>query len=407
MDIDQGNGCTAGSGADSIVLSDTIASYPLLTASETGGPDGDNGFPSITSTIRIIGNNTQLIRQATADFRLFHVSASGDLTLDHVQVINGNANKNTGNYQSQSGGGIFNRGKLTLINSTISGNHASAHGGGIFNDAGLSIYNSTISNNIADGEGGGIKSFGGLFINNSTVSGNTSHGAGLPVNGDGGGIKSHAVTTINNSTLSGNSAAFGGGGISIEPMGILMMTNSTVSANTTGSQGGGIFSMGGSGSLVSLRNVTIEGNTAFAGGGIPPDWAGAGVYGVKIVAQNSIIANNSVNGGTTSDCYGTIFDNGQNWFGDASCNGTAQGDPLLGALSDNGGPTFTQLPTVGGVIDGAGECGLATDQRGFPRSQCKCDIGAAEITETNPDSSSCSSLFVIPLPNGKSLVFDL
>ncbi len=92
---------------------------------------------------------------------------------------------------------------------------------------------------------------------------------------------------------------------------------------------------------------------------------------------------------------GRTTSNGFNFSDDASCGFTAgtdrqnAGDPNLGALADNGGPTETRLPQSGSPLidaiplascqaDGAG--GITTDQRGLARpSGPGCDIGAVEV----------------------------
>jgi hypothetical protein len=63
-----------------------------------------------------------------------------------------------------------------------------------------------------------------------------------------------------------------------------------------------------------------------------------------------------------------------------------EGDPLLGPLKDNGGPTWTAIPSSDLVINGgAGGCAgisgtLTVDQRGVKRPiGAACDVGAVEV----------------------------
>src|SRR5262249_9192028 len=70
----------------------------------------------------------------------------------------------------------------------------------------------------------------------------------------------------------------------------------------------------------------------------------------------------------------------------ADCSLNAPGDlinqqPLLGALTNNGGPTQTQALLSGSpAINAGSNCGVATDQRGLSRNQGPaCDIGAYEL----------------------------
>ena len=85
--------------------------------------------------------------------------------------------------------------------------------------------------------------------------------------------------------------------------------------------------------------------------------------------------------------------------GDASCPGPRlEGDPRLGPLAANGGPTATLLPGPGSAaIDAlAGAACPATDQRGLPRPQLGgCDAGAVEVQPgaagTPPPGASAGS----------------
>ena len=105
------------------------------------------------------------------------------------------------------------------------------------------------------------------------------------------------------------------------------------------------------------------------------------------------------NGGENCGADGaTVTSSGYNFSDDASCGLTdttdkqSAGDPLLGALGDNGGPTPTLLPQTGSPLVNAipvAACGggdalageaVATDQRGINRPQeTGCEIGSVEI----------------------------
>jgi hypothetical protein len=128
---------------------------------------------------------------------------------------------------------------------------------------------------------------------------------------------------------------------------------------------------------------------------------GGGIYNEgELTFTNTIIAA-SING----DCrnVGTIHsDSTHNLIEDGSCqvaNGSnISGDPLLGTLADNGGPTLTHalLPGSPAIDAGSGAHCQAFDQRGIPRPQgAACDIGAFEVEHRvvdNNDNEGAGSL---------------
>lgn len=89
-----------------------------------------------------------------------------------------------------------------------------------------------------------------------------------------------------------------------------------------------------------------------------------------------------------SSLNSSLNDGGFNLVMDGSCDFPVGGDPLLGPLHNNGGPTRTHAPLSGspainGITDPAA-CDVSTDQRGIPRPQPaggRCDIGAVEQWE--------------------------
>ena len=302
----------------------------------------------------------------------------GDLTLNNTVV-----NSNTAD---SAGGGIYSSGTLTLTNSTVSANKSIATlGGGIFNNSGtLTLDNTGVSGNKAN-NGGGIRNAANatLSLTDSSIRGNNS-------NNDGGGVLNDGKATLKDSTVSGNSAAINGGGI--DSGSDLTLTNSTVSGNTADDKGGGIANGG------SLRstNTTVSANIATGG---DPDSAAGGIYngGSSASLRNTIVARNSAP--VAPDATGTAFTSeGNNLIG--STDGAAgfgasdllDKNPVLGPLSDNGGPTKTQALLQGSpAIDRGTNIGCPpADQRGKARKDgdangtVRCDIGAFEAANTEP-----------------------
>ncbi|NER20285.1 MAG: DUF4347 domain-containing protein [Symploca sp. SIO1C2] len=152
------NDANANAEADTINLAGNIT----LTAVEDN-TDGANGLPSITAAekLTIDGMGFTIARDAgamTPNFRILHIALGAELELNNTTISNGVADAGG---PGNNGGGIFNRGTLTLNNSTVSGNTANFRGGGIYNSgmvanaANVTLNSSTVSGNTA-GSGGGI-----------------------------------------------------------------------------------------------------------------------------------------------------------------------------------------------------------------------------------------------------------
>ena len=336
---------------------------------------------AIAKDLTIDGEKNTITVDGQNRTRVFNVTA-GNVTFDTLTVANGSVGAVT------SGGGIDNSGTLTVTNSTFRGNSAD-YGAAIANYATLTVTDSTFSGNVAEGFGGGIYNYYGLLtVTNSTFSGNSSSW------GLGGGIFNMGPLTVTNSTLVGNSAYREGGGIC--NYNSLTLINSTLSGNLA-TTGGGIYSWG----TLNVINSTLVGNSApFDAGGRPnrthstlrgnsPNGYGGGIVSDGTAhLKNSIVANSIVGG----DClYANAFTaDAYNIDSDGSCDNatTMTTDEMaLGTLADNGGPTQTMaLGSNSAAID-AGDQGVCTntntvnnlDQRGEPRADLRCDIGAFEL----------------------------
>jgi hypothetical protein len=341
------NTANGNSEADTINLA-AGGTYTLTAVhNDTNGP---NGLPSITSEITINGNGATIQRSSaggTPDFRIFHVAAGGDLTLNDVTIRNGK----TANGADGSDGGAGEGGSAGVDG---------GYGGGIYNSGSLTLNHSTVSNNTT-----GIGGAGGAG-GDCTGDGCTA-GAG----GDGG---------------YGGYGGYGGGIYNDD--GTVVLTNSTVSGNTASAGG-----VGG----------TCTGTSCSAGtDGV--DGAGGGIYNDETTNfKNTILAGNSA-AGSGADCSGTFTSQGYNLVGDGTgCPSDGTGDqpttdPKLGLLDLNGGPvgagggpkTHALLdgsPALDRIPgDGTNGCGTTctTDERGKTRpvevlgGGAKSDVGAFE-----------------------------
>jgi len=331
-----------------------------------------------------------------ATYRVFHVTNTGNLMLDNLTVRYGGL---TGN---NNGGGIYNRGMLTVTDSTITANATTRYGGGVANETGstLTVLNGTITGNAADYgagiyiqdgatatltgstlsgnaavyNGGGIYSRDAttLTVTDSTFSGNSANGS------NGGAILSGGTLILSGSTLSGNSAKYGGG-LFAEGTETGTIINSTFYGNSATSEGGGI-SATSSGPLT-VTNSTLSGNSATPYGG------GLQVYG-SVTLNNSIVANSTGGdcnrGGGTVDARNSLIQDGLTCVNGTNSNNKT-GDPLLSALADNGGPTQTMAPQAGSPATDAGDNSLAVDEDSNPLTTDQRGSGYARIINPTVD----------------------
>ena len=132
-------------------------------------------------------------------------------------------------------------------------------------------------------------------------------------------------------------------------------------------------------SFVEITNSTFSANSTNGdSGGAVLIFA---IQGGSITLTNSIIGDSGGGG----NCVGSLInDGGSNFADDGTCGpGFAHITPGLDfdtELADNGGPTLTHaLLPFSVAIDAASDCGLDTDQRGFPRDDGACDSGSFEF----------------------------
>jgi Putative pectate lyase-like adhesive domain len=356
-----------------------------------------------SATALTVTGRGHTIRQTCPGQGVLVQTGTGSVTFDAVTITGGDNNVPSDPLLGSGGGIRDTNGPVTLKDSTVTGNSSSGSGGGVAAIGDVSLTNSTVGGNTAAVGGGGIFSAHSVTVTNSIVTGNASLAGQGGIGGFGGGIDaSNASVAVTNSTVANNRGGSAGGVRAAS----VSLTASTVYDNAATS----VF-FGGAGGVsagsVSLLNSTVTANsgTGLGGGGVN---AGSLTLSYSTVVENSGLANVEANSltsfasvvalpaGGRPNCGAftttTTMSSGFNFSDDASCGFTGSGDtqnggnPALGPLLNNGGPTLTRMPFFGspliGVIPPRGGwplCGVATDQRGVNRPQLSfCDVGAVE-----------------------------
>ena len=279
---------------------------------------------------------------------------------------------------------------LSLSRVTVRNGSTTSFGGGLL---GAPAAHVTVTDCVFTGNsalGGGA-----LFAVDFDVVRTTFTGNGAAAGGAIGTLGSPAGSIdgrIRESTFASNTAPSGGDALFLEGPGTLAVTNSTIDGALD------VYASCDSPFLppfceptpdITLANVTLAALTFRPSGG--PD---ANV--VAVTARNSIVLSCTWIEGTTVVPMPFLVSQGYNFVDPSACKvtgdvtGNVGGDPLLGPLAHNGGPTSTRLPGAGSPVIGAGNPsppgsgGLACeadDQRGVARPVgSRCDIGAVEAS---------------------------
>ena len=257
----------------------------------------------------------------------------------------------------------------------------------VLNGATLELQNLSIVGGLTSAEvgfeGAGIRvnSNSRLVLRNVKLSNNDASGAG-------GAIFNHSTLndslTLRNTTINANSASSGAG---ITSNGGGTLKNVTISANQSASgKGGGLQLTQGQ---LTLTQVTITANSAPKGGGM------AYATGANLILRNSLIGDNTADDGP--DCFndgGSVTSQGGNLVSELTdCSLTLLSSDKTGVstgvlpLTNNGGSTETHALrfTSQARDNGIAEHCSNLDQRRFPRNidgngdgLPACDSGAFE-----------------------------
>ena len=307
-------------------------------------------------------------------------------------------------------------GSLTAIRSTFRGNAVEVgHGGAIAAvSSSLAFDECVFEGNQVGGDGGALwLRSGDLTVLRSTFRRNTAQGGGGAIL-LWRGNEMPAIGRIEESVFHDNESGgdWGGGALFLRDA-TVGIANSTLEGNLARGSGGSAVSIDQLSVTtdIALDHTTIAGNRMLSS-------TGAGIHNTDahVRLKNVIAAGNRGPAGQPSDCIGSFQSFGNNLIGAtegcvlapvAGAGPDISGqEPLLGALADNGGPTWTMALWPGSPAIDAGTCAdvdgrpVAIDQRGVPRPVgAGCDIGAYEgigvpTTATTPPTASPTA----PLP---------
>ncbi|HTU21448.1 MAG TPA: Ig-like domain-containing protein [Gemmataceae bacterium] len=370
----------------------------------------------------------------------------GSLTLNNLTLEGGLAeggSSGTGGGGLGAGGAIFNQGILSLNGVTVdqntakggsSGNGLSTNGGTVAATAALPASTASIGTFGAGGNGvtattnkegvtyangnGGAGGFGGGGGGGGGGTSYTSEGGTQTIKPGSGGFGAGSGTT-----KAGGGGLGAGGGI-FNMYGTLTITNSTIAENIA--EGGGNGATGDGGAIFNLDGVvnvissTLAENEAVNGGavynlayGTTTTTSSSGsstTQGVSstVTLTNSILADSiggddlvndqkySTTGSAVVNATEPNIVMTSSTIDDATTNGTPlTGNPELGPLTNNGGPTPTMALLSGSAalgVGGAAPVVPTSDQRGVSRGNV-VDLGAYQGTP--PETATTTTTVAI------------
>lgn len=346
----QAGGCAAGSGADSITLTDDISL--------------DEDLPAVASAIAIQGDGYAI---EAASLRIFHVIAEGELALADLTISGGGADEHDAPCR-----------EAEEEADEAEESEAPVYGGAICLQGGmLSVSNSRFQENASLDMGGAIFSQGGAVEIHDTIFVGNHATSGGAISILGGGL------TVSASEFSENAAAEHGGAV-YNAGGDVAIADSDFSDNRAALYGGAIDNIADG--AMSISDSRFAGNTATTGGAIG-NWQS----GLSIIIS-SFQANQAENGGAIQSedgapaiCQSEFSQNLASNFGGAIYN-------VRGQLSVADSSFTAQAEGQGGVIHIIEPEAAQVSLRGNAfadnaGAQCVgCELASQETADCQPEA---------------------
>jgi predicted outer membrane repeat protein len=226
--------------------------------------------------------------------------------LENLMVKNGSIN--SGNVNSDVGGGLYASQDLTLTNVSVLSNTAFSNGGGAYVSGTVTLSGGLFQDNRStNNRGGGLYALGKLSLTGTQFLSNTAR--------EGGGVHVGGAATLNGGLFQNNRGTLGNGG-GLYVIGNLNLTGTQFLNNTARNTGGGAYvgfgaailngglfqnnssthsTLGGGGGLIantlSLTGTQFLSNTANSGSG------GAWASGVAMLNGGVFQGNSGKDGG--------------------------------------------------------------------------------------------------------------
>ncbi|HET7092984.1 MAG TPA: hypothetical protein VFI22_05880 [Thermomicrobiales bacterium] len=215
--------------------------------------------------IDIVAGATVVIRNLTITEGLAQsgsgggIRNKGNLTLEGVDVADNQAASNPGNNQPTDGGGIYNTGTLALSSFCKVMENSASNGGGIRNDGGsVTLTDTIVTGNAAVEQGGGIATDGGELVFDQCQVADNAAGT------NGGGISATDASTKFtglDGAVADNTAQLDGGGIHVVRGTLTLGPGTFVTRNkATGntSDGGGIIALFGAAVNIAASDIVVD-----------------------------------------------------------------------------------------------------------------------------------------------------
>lgn len=403
-----------------------VSSSVISNNSASGGAGGDGGVGQDLTATSSVGGDGGAGGAGGNALGSGMYAAGGTLSVSNTTISAGNATGGAGGNGGNGGGGyaaggnggaggqggvgqggsIYIAGASTTITASTLSSNSSNGGAGGDGGVGGGITASSGGNGGAGGAGGDgqgaavFVSSGSVSIVNSTVSSGTATGGDGGDGGTGGTGYSNSFANAGDGGNGGNGGNGHGGGVSTVA-GMLDVSNSTIAFNST--------SAGSAGAGGAPGPIGVGGASGSAGPVGTTAGGGVRESGGAVTINSSILSNNSAATGT-EDFDGDVTAGATLFFVAPSGTltpGTGTNitgtDPVLSALTNNGGPTETHaIDTASAARDaGSNPLSLGADQRGLNRDDGGgVDMGAYEFgaggaATTPPSVSDPASVTVV------------